>query len=417
MKQLSLLAIVLSFIGLSARAATLGGTVTNASLSSPVSGQKIYCYDSLSMWTDSATTNSSGVYTFTLPSSTTTGHQLLVWTTACGAFHRNVHTYAGSNITSNFSVCGSTSTYRLHGTVSLGSTTNNGLATLYVIRKQYDSLIMDTVLTAIDSTVTAASGGNYNFNYTAIPYGTLLLKAALKSSHPSYSSFLPTYYSSSLNWSGATKLTASNFAPANTTNITMIGGTNPGGPGFIGGSVLVGANKTTAIGDPLSNKVLLLTNAAGQAVAYTYSDASGQFQFNNLPLGNYLLFGDAWGKTNPPLSIALTSSKNSITDVVFEENNKTFKGHIGNVSVAGSPKLGLLSAYPNPVTDYVQIRGLDQITGSKTIILSDVRGAVLDRQTVETGSVAKIQTSQLASGIYLIQVQCSEGTASFKLVK
>ena len=417
MKRLSLFVLLLSLLGVSVHAATVSGTVTNTSLSAPVANQKIYILDSLSYYYDSTTTNSSGQYSFTLPTATKSGNMILVWTTACGAFHRNPHIYAGSNITSNFSVCGSTSTYRLHGSVSLGSTTNNGLATVYLIRKDFDSLIMDTVLTAIDSTVTASTGGGYNFNYSFIPSGKLLLKAALKSSHPSYSNFLPTYDSLSLNWSGARVLSALKFNPAVTTNINMIAGTNPGGPGFIGGSVLVGANKTTAVGDPLSGRALLLTNASGQAVAYTYSDASGHFQFSNLAYGSYQLFGDAWGKTNPALAVTLSASKPSVSDVFFDENNKTFKGRIGALSVNGSVLLNGLSVYPNPVTDFVQISGLEKIAGAKTIILSDVRGAVISRVNVEAGQNVRISTADLTSGLYLIQVQSTEGTASFKLVK
>jgi hypothetical protein len=196
----------------------------------------------------------------------------------------------------------------------------------------------------------------------------------------------------------------------------MTAGTNPGGPGVIGGSVLVGANKSTAVGDPLSSRLLLLTDNAGLPVAYTYSDASGQFQFPNLAYGTYKIFGDAWGKTNPALTVTISAAKPSITDVVFEENNKTFKGHIGGLNVSGAALSGV-AVYPNPVTDHVQFSGLSSIGGAKTIVLSDVTGAVVSRLVVEQNGNASISTAALPAGIYMLQLQTTEGSASYKIVK
>jgi hypothetical protein len=279
---------------------------------------------------------------------------------------------------------------------------------------------MAITLTAIDSTTTGSSGGGYSFSYSSIPYqisyGSLLLKAMLLPSHPSYASFLPTYRTSSLNWSAATALTAANFAPATSTNINMIAGTNPGGPGFIGGSVLVGANKSTGVGDPLSSRLLLLTDNAGQGIAYTYSDASGQFQFPSLAYGTYKIFGDAWGKTNPALTVTISAANPTINNVVFEENDKTVKGSVGGLGHVPTPRIGVTNN-PNPVTDYVQVNGLNSIGGAKTIVLSDVTGAVITRQTVEQNGVFSISTAALPAGVYLMQLHTTEGSASYKIVK
>jgi hypothetical protein len=412
MKQLSLLTLC-CLLSVFAGAATLSGTVTvGAPTIAPIVGQKVYVIDSFNTYRDSAVTNSLGQYSFTLPGSFTNPTYLFVSSPACGSMNTQFAMYTGSNVTTNFTLCNTFPILR--GTVSLGSTTNIGLATVYLIRKQYDPSIMDTTLTAIDSIITATSGGAFAKAYASIPTGTLLMKAALQSTHPSYSSFLPTYDTNATTWSSARVLSGLHFMFSTTINMTA--GVNPGGPGFIGGSVLVGANKSTGVGDPLSSRILLLTNNAGQPVAYTYSNASGQFQFPNLAYGTYKLSGDAWGKTNPPLTITISASNPSVPDVVFEENNKTFKGHIGSLNVSG-PALSGLSVYPNPVTDYLQLKGLSSIGGAKTIVLSDVTGAVISRQTVEQNGNAGISTAALPAGTYLLQVLTTEGNATYKIVK
>ena len=415
MKRILLLTSICCMLTGVVQAASVSGTVTNATTGLPASGVAVLVTDSLKSFTDSVITNSAGFYLDSLPTPMS-ARTLIISTTACGVLHSANRFFNGvTSITQNFTVCVPAITFTLHGSVLLDSLPNNGPGTVYLIRKQYDSLLLDTTLTVIDSMSTAPTGGAFTKTYTAIPPGTLLLKAALHPSHPYYSVSLPTYYGAALVWSLATPLSTTNFSSSTVTNITMMKGVNPGGPGFIGGSVLVGANKTTAVGDPLADRILILTTSAGKPVAYTYSNVSGLFQFTNLAYGTYKIFGDAWGKTNPALTVTITAVRPSISNVLFEENNKTFRGTltlgIGNSSLDG------VSIYPNPATDHIQFNGLTAIGGSKTVILSDITGAVITRRTIEQGESPVISTAALSAGMYMLRLQTTGGSASFKIVK
>lgn len=414
MKRIPILTLLLCMLAIGTYAATLSGTVTDVTTGNPVSGQKVYVYDSLSFWSDSTTTNSSGGYSFTVPTAVPSGDLIMAYTAGCGGF-RSWFTgfYAGTNMTANFTTC-SSSPFILHGYITLGGVPNSGGAKLYLIRKTYDSISAAHILTAIDSMVTG-TGGYYTKTFSSVPAGTLLLKAALLPSNPSYSSYLPTYYNGSASWSSATALGTSNFSSV-MTNINMIGGTNPGGPGFIGGSVLMGANKTAGVGDPLPSRIIILTNSANQPVAYTYSDASGHFEFRNIAIGSYKLYGDAWGKNNPTLNVTLSNSQQSVNNVVFEENSTEFAGRIGGVGTGIPAQLATLKVYPNPATAYVQIDGLSTVNGDKTITLRGVTGAVISSQTVNTASL-RIATGELPAGMYILHVATEAGSASYRFVK
>lgn len=420
MKQLSLLALLCLFAA-GAGASTFSGTVTNASTSAPIASQKVFIIDSSgsSLWRDSTLTNSSGQYSFTLPASVASGHFLLAYTTACGAVSYSWGTYSGSNMTGqNFSVCAAPpSAYTLKGIVSgpLDSPSYRNFK-VYLIRKAYDPVAADTTLTAIDSI--AVTGTTYfSKGYSAIPSGTLLLKVALLPGDSQYSNFLPTYYDSSLQWSSAKVLTSSNFT--GWTNVYMKAGTNPGGPGFIGGSVLLGANKSTGAGDPLAQRIIIITNAAtGKAVGYTYSDAAGHFQFPSLAYGTYKLFGDVWGKNNPALTVTLSASNGTVNNVLFRENKKDFTGQIGGLGVnSANPLLAGIFAYPNPAKDYVEVGGIGAISGDKTITLSAVNGAVIARQEAPASGNVRIATASLAPGIYILRVQTDAGVVEMKITK
>src|SRR4051794_29950092 len=104
MKKLSLLGLLLCLLCGFARAATVSGTVTFATTALPVAGQKVYVMDTLTMWLDSAITNSSGAYSVTLPASLPTPAPMLMYATGCGVYHSNKTMYTGSGLTWNFSV-------------------------------------------------------------------------------------------------------------------------------------------------------------------------------------------------------------------------------------------------------------------------------------------------------------------------
>jgi hypothetical protein len=423
MSQRLFLVMLLLLSGAAVKAATVSGIVVNAATCAPVAGQMVYARDSFHTWQDSAVTNSAGIYSIVIPPSAFSRSVdiLFLSTSACGStITRSTFYEAGVNSTCNFGICGNDS--YIFGYI--GPWVPGGLhARIWLIRRDITPVTLDTVLTAIDSTFTPTnSNGGYFFTRTCpSPSATYLLKAALLPSDPRYSSYMPSYMDSALTWSGALSITGAAFTASGLPNpidynIYLKAGSNPGGPGFIGGSVLLGANKSTAVGDPLSSRILLLTTASGQAVGYTYSDPSGKFKFSNLPLGTYKLFGDAGGKANPALTVTLSNATQSISDIVFEENSKKFEGHSSSLNVGAAGTLADVSIFPNPATDVVNITGLGAIKGNKAVILSSLTGYEISRQVV-AGDAAHIAAAALPAGIYILQVQTEAGNAAYRFVR
>jgi hypothetical protein len=363
------------------------------------------------------TTNANGYYTHTFNGTipVPNGTHILTNTANCnGSYLYNYDTYNGSNVTSNFVICVTTPppSYNLQGTITGGgATVDSGI--VYVIGSFFDSANNSTVLYLVDSISTDIFG---HYQKHVAP-GTYLIKAAATPYTPNYANLLPTYYVNALNWAYGNNVTVPSTGSV-TANITLISGSNPGGPGFIGGLVSQGANKTTGVGDPLASRILLLTDNSNNAIGYTYSDASGHFSFSNLPYGTYKLFGDALGLQNPVLTVTLSAAKASYSNIVFEENSTSFKGSfkwaagIGNVS-----NLEAVNAYPNPARDVIHVSGLDNISGDKNITLSNLTGAVVFRGTFAQGKAVAVPVSTLPAGMYLLHVATSEGTVSIKISK
>jgi hypothetical protein len=415
MKKYSLL-LLLMIASVWSYAATLSGSVQDQSFT-PVPNAIVYLstVNATPLVTMQDTTDAMGNYSFTLPSSISPNTHISISTASCGIMQTDSVYYMGSSLTLNFIICGSgpaTGPDTINGTVTLGNTTMPGYpAMVYLIEEDYDTAMNSYTLTAVDSTFTTSTG-DYSFIYQNTFFRPLLVKAALLPTASAYLSYLPTYHDTSLNWNWATVVP---FSPW-TADIQMVAGVNPGGLGFIGGLVIQGANKTTGVGDPLDKRLILLTTASNTPVAYTYSDNAGNFSFSGIAYGTYKLFGDIWGKTNPPLTVTISAAAPSVSNVVFEENTTDFTGHIGTTGISTPAALSSVKLYPNPVTNQLTVSGLGNIKGTKSVSLLTVTGAVVIETSFTEGSIT-IPCDGLASGMYLLKVITNEGTADYKITK
>lgn len=416
MKKLSLIiAFLVASVVSYAQMYTVSGHVQNTN-SQPVANQGVFVYADTNNNTNyyfqlSTTTDANGDYSVNIPNSTPNGTHIGIAVAACGMVYYDSNVYQSQNIVSNFTICSN------NIPVITGQVTGNGqgvdAAIVYLIQQEYDSNNQSYTLTAIDSVYTDTLTGYYTMPATNYTNGALLVKAALIPGSPGYNDFLPTYHDSSLLWSGANPISFNNT----TANIYMNAGVNPGGPGFIGGSVLQGANKSTAVGDPLEGKLMLLTTILDVPVAYTYTNADGEFSFPSLAYGTYKLFGDAWGKNNIPLTVTIDANDPHVHEITFEEHSETFEGYLWPTSVNNAPVMANITVYPNPVKDVLKINGLNGIKGEKTVALSSINGTTVFTHTFQDGEAVVIPVSGIANGLYMLQVSTVEGTAIYKIVK
>lgn len=427
MKHTTLLALLLCLLAGIGHAATISGTITNLNTGRPVNGQLVWATDDPTghgnwpYYFQSAATDAAGRYTISLPVGINNGMVHVCSNIGNSTNIQSVY-YSGADLVVDYNVSCTTAYYQIHGYVDLaGNTLGSDSLDVYVIRVDRNASTNDTTLTAIDSIVAPWGEFDKIYDYNPAGSGYLLLKAALRPNHAQYANYVPTYYTGTLHWS-----TASSLAFPDTTRVfvrttpslhfSLAAGINPGGPGFIGGSVQQGANKGTGVGDPLNNRILLLTNAAGQAVAYTYSDGSGAFSFSNLAYGTYQLSGDVWGKRNPLLTVTITTAQPNVNDILFEENSREFKGHIGPLSAPSTLPVQQVAAYVNATTHQIEVKGWRGIDGVKTATLYNINGATVDRQHTETEDALFFPTATLPPGIYLLHVQTMKGDLPFKLV-
>ena len=289
----------------------------------------------------------------------------------------------------------------LRGNVYLGPTqmtADEGV--VYLI--QYDSA--SQTLTALDTT--SIDSGMYFFSN--VSPGSYLVKAALDTSSSHYSSYLPTYHDTSLYWSYASYvITGTLWDPV--ADIYMRAGVNPGGPGFIGGNVNQGANRMAGPGDPLEGVLVLLLDGNYEPVAYTYTDAIGRFEFDNLPLQQYYVFPEEINKQTQPLAVELTQDQQEVMDVRMWVGSAVITGLLPQPF---DRQLLNLSAVPNPSSGKVTLTLQQENPQPMTVRVLNSQGKVVQAvqwQANSTESRLELSLEELPKGLYFLDVSTVRG--------
>lgn len=289
-------------------------------------------------------------------------------------------------------------------------------------------LVKDSVgyLSAIQTySVSPDSAGNCSgyYYFNGIPDGIYYLKAALEQADADYANYLPTYSWQQLSWSTADPIVLSGNGNAPGTEVKLAAGTNPGGPGFVGGWVTQGAGLAAstnhmerAAGDPIPGVQINLVTAADVPVAYTYSDGNGHFGFNNLALGTYKVYAEMLNKIPLALTLTLTQSNSSIDNVMVEIGSDSAVS-TGIMETDGIFVEGLA---PNPTNNTATLTiGVKQNT-TAVLEVRDITGRNVQSralQLIAGGNKTVVDLNEQPTGVYYISVIAERATKTLKLVK
>lgn len=298
------------------------------------------------------------------------------------------------NIPGTYFVSGVIVTDSLLGTQSL----------VYLI--EHDAVA--NTLTAVDSQY--ASFGYYQFSN--VDPGSYLVKAGLTPNAPLYSSNLPTYHGDVLTWDLAISTVVTNADVWNLP-ITLVAGNNPGGPAFIGGLISQGANKD---GDPLEGISVMLMTIGEDPVTHTMTNVDGEYSFTNLAYGTYIVHVEIPGKVAEDWTVTLDANNPTFTLGDFDVHT-TYIDAIGTTSISIGLDPSSVKVYPNPSSSLINI-ALDLEANGARIDLVNSLGAVIETIETNNGNVTEqMNLSDLANGVYLIQVTTDNGSLTHRVIR
>ncbi|MEZ4824865.1 MAG: PKD domain-containing protein [Bacteroidia bacterium] len=263
---------------------------------------------------------------------------------------------------------------------------------------QHDSIT--GTLTAID---TASILQNF-YSFNNVAPGTYLIKAALLPSSPDYANYLPTYLGDELSWANATSTVVTNsniFNPL----IMLVPGSNPGGPGFIGGLISQGANKGP--GDPLSDVSVLLLHNDGSASGHTVTDVNGEFGFSNLAYGTYKVHVEVAGKLSEEWTVTIDGSNGHFEGANFEVGSTQIHA-VGTTGIDQLTSGEVLGIFPVPASEVLNVNLTFAEPVNLSLSLVNMMGqTVASRNEGLTAGNREVSLDvrNLPQGTYLLRIQ------------
>jgi hypothetical protein len=229
------------------------------------------------------------------------------------------------------------------------------------------------------------------------------VQAELNEGSALFGQYLPTYHISALTWQEATPVLP---LPNWTIDIIMIPGTPVNsGEGVISGNV-------TSIGtrEAMENVEVLLMNESMEPYTYARSDENGDFSFEELAFGNYMIYAELMGVNTTPVMITLHEDQSEAwVEVRVAGNEASY-----TLSIPESLKqlTGFSQVYPNPARDMASVEITSESSLELDMRLFNQLGQPAWSTTVDLAAGTHritIPAGQLPSGFYYLQATTSQG--------
>jgi hypothetical protein len=292
----------------------------------------------------------------------------------------------------------SENTYSLSGSVLAGTELmKSGLAILY--KKGYFKAIASNTIT--DGTFTFTNLQKADYTVYVIPNITI------------YKNYLPTFYINKFLYKKADYLTLDKNASDMVVNLKQF--VLPIGTGKIFGNIFfesyslkdsilanIGLQKT--LNAPMDNSAIntpvMLFNSSSEPVAWTTTDAYGNYTFENIQFDTYKIVSEtasAEGESN----VSLTSGNSTANADLLLKSSQTQTDIV-------NPGDAVINVYPNPVVDKLTIT----LAVSEKIDIYSATGELLIHQNLTSGDNT-VDLSAINKGVYFAKI----GKATIKVIK
>ena len=179
--------------------------------------------------------------------------------------------------------------------------------------------------------------------------GDYYTQAVLTSQDPDFANYNPTYYTSALNWAGATVINIG--SSVFNADIDLLPLASPlSGNGNINGIVVEGGRSHQGEGDPIEDVQVQLWNSLGNPMAVSFTDANGNFDFLGIDFGVYQVKIEYPGLPHAAEMVNLTAGTPN-KDFTFIVNSNAVVLTIGKDDFDNK-----IVSYPNPVNDLLVIK-------------------------------------------------------------
>ena len=271
----------------------------------------------------------------------------------------------------------------------------------------------DTSFLSIVDSTEFDSGGYY---FEELPFGVYLVKA-VADANPNGQDYFPTYHYDAVEWEEALPVLVPNILTVTTDIVLQLEDSLSGG-GIISGGIVDEDNIAVSLpveqrGDgDLDHIEIMLMDAAGTPIQFTYTDVLGHFSFTDLPWGVYFLRYEVTGLASPEVRIVLSPDQPHHDGAVLELQesfalaNEETQLDATAITIAPNPTIGLstiMLELPDP--------------GDVHWKLINAYGAEMSGGVTNGQDNFTVDLDNGPAGLYLLQFQQGRKTLTKKLMK
>jgi len=305
-------------------------------------------------------------------------------------------------------VTGTTANY-IAGNIYWDSTLNIAASSFKVWLITFDTTT--NIINAIDSVTATGAYGQVAYQFNNKAAGTYRVKAAVAAGATGFTQMAPTYHFGSTYWANATLINHVGGL-SNNRHIYMQAGSSANGPGFVAGNVTLGAGKGTATGVP--NLLIILRNASNQLIKSTFTNANGDYSFNNVPLGTYTIYPENMPQlTTPSAAFTISATNTTYNGIDFTKNSKKIVPN--SLGIAKADLVHAFSVYPNPTKDFVTIHALGNASAT-TLQLVDMTGRILLTESNDGAADMTLSLTTIPAGMYYLKISSGATQQVEKLI-
>ena len=188
-------------------------------------------------------------------------------------------------------------------------------------------------------------------------------------------------------------------------------------PGPIGRSINAGNGRSAeANGSLVGISVSLRDAQTGELVAYTITNEAGEFEFTNLPEGEYSFVADYEGLATGKNTVRVSNNQETVITVTVADEITVALQEAVITSLNERDKPASIRVFPNPVTDHLRIEATGPLWIGATVRLQNTLGNTVD-ETVIQHALTTLDVSDQKVGIYLLTVKRGSLIETQKIVK
>ena len=246
-----------------------------------------------------------------------------------------------------------------------------------------------------------------NFDFSGLTPGNYFVQAIpdFDFPYPVIPNYFPTYAGEKTNWPEATIFETGSLPDSVQIDLLHF-------DDFFDGEASISGKVVRNQGTQNFPVIIYLTDETNTLLSYKITDEQNQFDFLEIPYGNYKIYPEKAGKAGQVFSVELTEEKPGSHGIIFTETETAI---VPDLTAIGELAKANILINPNPASSFVSIQ-LNELSQKQNQVLIYKTDMTLAATFSFAGNNYLINVSNLDNGLYILDINSDTGKVHKKLI-